>query len=180
VDRDLRIALRVVYQSGREETLLRELMLGCRNPDKQYKYARWLNERVQKRWGPRGSRVAVKFLTDETLLRLINERVAISRWNNVQRFGLGTWDDRNVHDIVLDEAEGRGLISDEQEWWLAIQAMTPRAQGNEIRRIIHIRCCGKVEYEFLQDEYVCINCRHRVTYAKVFDTITRMCAKRLW
>lgn len=130
----------------------------------------------------------IAHLGDATITRLIDETPC----RRIQKYYLergedrpdANWSDeswaytrRSAYVVVLEEAEYRGILSQQQKAWRRV-----RDGGDGSTLVQFDEACnerGGHAVTFVREEYVCMNCRRKVTREEVLRIADRMLRGRL-
>lgn len=155
---------------------------------RMHRMARFLAQRQNKTWGPSygpADKVAVMHLSDDSIIRQINEPKFKSKRRDWAS-GHGRYRDHNrsIMDLILEEAEYRGLKTDEQIRWESLRDMTPYQRTHAISKsLTSYECIERGGHKFMYDsttkEHTCTNCRRKITDEEVMVRVNRECDGRL-
>lgn len=143
--------------------------------------ARFHVERVRKVYGIRGKMVAVCWLSDDAIIDLINSPQG-RRCRRDWAAGYRHDTDRKVIDLIIEEAEYRGLKSRDQLRWEEMRDASPEGRSGLIGRSLASGTClerGGHKFLFVKGEHICANCRSVITDEEVMVRVNRECAGRL-
>lgn len=191
MDQDARLLWRKVVSSGQVEPFVVGCLEGMNVDSKRRMFymARFLYERELKtfdwdRWR-RGwdeddtNRIATKYLSNNAIIRLMNEGRTKTRRRQWIR---GNVDPRIPEDLILEEAEYRGLKTNEQLRWEDIRDMTPGQRSTAInRKLASFECIERGHsFIYITGVHKCTNCKRSITDEEVMLRVNRECASRVW
>lgn len=164
-----------------------------RDRDLIYRNLRFLSDRKRVTWtlgswedGRRN--IAIKFLSDSTIQRIVNTRPCMDKWRAYLKYGdkweygeAQVW--RSRHDVVIEEAEYRGILNTAQVIWQKFRDnpadLSSLVLSKEFTFAQKCNTRGGHEFTFVGTEHVCINCRLKVNNEKMVDRAHHMLRGRL-
>lgn len=208
MDADLRRAMRCIYSTGRSVEMVVELIKDMRDEDRRQidNWLRFLREREQRHWilgagyydryneqhGGTRRRFLIKDLPDSTITRLINTAQCHRYWDRWVRFGIDEEEDRrhwhdedirygrSTYSIILEEAEYRSILSEEQLYWKDLQSSRKMDIGVFTRIKGSCDTRGGHQLVAMPDSNVkCANCRRGVSNEEVSKFVRTMLRGRL-
>jgi len=183
VDRRTRAIWRGLAADGTLVTVITDIIKGL-DPDSQdakeiSKWLRFYNDRIAYKWRLGNQRFSIAHLGDDSIDRLINER-SCQNWqrywirNGQEKksdgdwsYGDWTYNRRSVYTVLLEEAEYRGITTAVQKAWIKVL----NASGRGAAALIDLeKSCnerGGHSITFVDENYICINCREKVSREEV-------------
>lgn len=144
-----------------------------------FRFARFQYERRQKLYGRGDKRVAIKYLSDAAIIRRISEP-NLKRIRREIANGYRRDKERGLWDLILEEAEYRGLKTEEQLHWENLRDMSPAARSKHIgRKLTRGECIERGGCKYMYDassrDHICTSCRRRISDEEVMARINREC-----